>query len=63
MKMKKTGVGIMVVVAATVLLSGCSTSPTYSCGSPQGGKCQSVTDSYLVCAGQETQGQCQPCGW
>ncbi|WMP17317.1 TraV family lipoprotein [Thiothrix lacustris] len=60
MKMKKTGIGMMVVVAATVLLSGCSTSPTYSCGSPQGGKCQSVTDSYLSALGKKLKGIASP---
>ena len=31
---------------------GCSTTPKYACGTPEGGKCQSVNDAYLNALGK-----------
>ena len=44
------------VLLGVLLLSGCSTSPNYACGTPQGGKCQSVSDSYLSALGKKLKG-------
>ena len=57
MRNKMTGMGGRVVMAAAVLLAGCSASPAYTCGSPQGGKCQSVTDAYLSALGKKLKGR------
>ncbi|MDD5394999.1 MAG: TraV family lipoprotein [Thiothrix sp.] len=57
MKMMKTATaGLWGLAFATLLLSGCSTSPSYACGSVQGGKCQSVSDSYLTALGKKLKG-------
>lgn len=47
---------LIIVLLGVLLLSGCSTSPNYACGTPQGGKCQSVSDSYLSALGKKLKG-------
>lgn len=47
---------LVATLSAVLLASGCSTSPNYACGSPQGGKCQSVSDSYLMALGKKLKG-------
>ena len=47
---------LIVMLLGVLLLSGCSTSPNYACGTPQGGKCQSVSDSYLGALGKKLKG-------
>lgn len=44
---------LLLCAAFSVLAAGCSTSPQYACGSPQGGQCQSVTDAYLAALGKK----------
>ncbi len=46
----------LIILLAALALSGCSTSPSYACGTPQGGKCQSVSDSYLSALGKKLKG-------
>lgn len=48
--------GGITVLLAMLFISGCSTSPSYACGTPQGGKCQSVSDSYLSALGKKLKG-------
>lgn len=47
---------LIIVLLGVLLLSGCSTSPNYACGTPQSGKCQSVSDSYLSALGKKLKG-------
>jgi conjugal transfer pilus assembly protein TraV len=54
--MKMTVVGLWGLALSALLLSGCSTSPSYACGSVQGGKCQSVSASYLMALGKNLKG-------
>ena len=54
-KYHKSMAGVCLLGMA-LLASGCSTSPSYACGSPEGGKCQSVTDAYLAMKGRQANG-------
>jgi conjugal transfer pilus assembly protein TraV len=51
--MMKKQLLVLCVVSVSVLFAGCSTSPNYACGSPAGGKCQSVKESYLAALGKK----------
>lgn len=50
---------LLLLAACGLLAAGCSASPTYACGSPQGGKCQSVTQAYLAALGKRLKGGSQ----